>query len=1131
MAVDKNTVTKDAAKFAAKGQFDKAIAEWKKLVKENPDDASIYNTIGDLCLKKDAKADAVDAYKTAADLLASDGFSSKATALYKKILNIDPKKIEVHLALADLNAEKGLTGNALESYKVVVDHYILNNQMTEALGIYQKMADLNPSNIAFRLKLADMYAKASMKQEATKTYLEAADVQIEKGANQEARQIFEKILAIDPGNKQVYYKAGIVYYKEGKFVEACKAFKPAMEADPSNQELLETYLDALSKAGRSAEAEDIYKKLLSQDPGRIDLREKLFQIYFTKKDFSKALQEASFIVDVRLQNNEAEAAELFLKELVAAAPKFAAARLKLAELYVTLELPSEAGKEFIKAADIHIAEGKPEDAKEVLTRALDISPDLPEAVQRLANLAPPSAPEPEAAIPMPEPVPEPGIEEPIVPAQVVPEPAPVVVEAAPVIAAVVAPPEPAPVAEVAPPPVEVPSPEPVAAAQPTEEDLVIAKEFTEIDVLIKYGLTPKAMEHLEGMAKKHPDNPQVRIRLRNLYGDIGNMGKAAAHAIVLADIYTKLGQPDKGETELRSALEMDPNNKEIRALLGMTVQEEPAAPAVAEIPVVEEAAVFKPSSLEPVREEAAPPPHEMPSLEMPSGIELAPAQEEIPATGPDLNGEIQFDGLDTTLPSLKEAVPEQPVAAAPVEAEKPTAPPVREKQPAEIKQPTPRQEAPPQPPVEQIDLGEVWAEAEFYFQQGLFDEARKHYDKILEHTPTDERVLARIHEISREQEDTQEFSKLAEAVEGLEGMVPAEMGGADVAMSTSVSDDEAVRMLMEEIQSLKQKPPVPPPPPVAEPVAPPARKKTPPKAPPPAVEPSAPPAARKAPLSAAEPSAPPPVQKAPLKAPAPPVAPEPVRAVKPPVPVARPSDDEDFFDLGAELRDDEEQIAAPKKEAASDDFFDLAAELRDDLGSISVPGHSGVTAEEQSLDDIFEDFKKGVKQQEVKQDLDTHYNLGVAYKELGLLDDAIAEFIVTPEGEPKFIQSRHMLGLCYMETDEYHKAIAEIRNALNYSESLGGDKEERIGMHYDLGLAYQGAGNVAEALKEFQHVHDQDPEYRDTVAKLKELRKGGFISLDQLKDDIEKEISSKFLEEGERIEREEKTRKNEKVRK
>ncbi len=85
-------------------------------------------------------------------------------------------------------------------------------------------------------------------------------------------------------------------------------------------------------------------------------------------------------------------------------------------------------------------------------------------------------------------------------------------------------------------------------------------------------------------------------------------------------------------------------------------------------------------------------------------------------------------------------------------------------------------------------------------------------------------------------------------------------------------------------------------------------------------------------------------------------------------------------------------------------------------------------------------------------------------------------------------------------------------------------------MHYDLGLAFQGAGDRDGALSQFQKVAEIDPGYRDAAAKVKELQQGGLISLEQLKDDIEREISSKFIEEGERIEREEKIRKNEKVR-
>jgi tetratricopeptide (TPR) repeat protein len=386
MAIDKQTIMREAQKFIAKGQYDKAIAEWKKLLRESPNDPNIYNTIGDLCLKKNAKAEAVDAYKRAADLLAEDGFTSKAIALYKKVLNIDPKKIEVHLALGNLNAEKGLTGNALESYKIVADHFTHQKDTVKSLGIYQKMADLNPSNIAFRIKLGDMYSKQKMTAEAAKAYLDAADVHISKEAFKDARQLFEKVLAIDPDNRAVYYKAGIVYLKEGKFSEACKALKPAFEKEPANRELADTYLEALTKAGRENDAEQVIRKILAEDATRTELNDKLYLVYIGKKDYDKALEVASSLADASVEKGEHGRAVEILKSFVAACPHFSPGRQKLGELYVSLHREQDAAATFLQTAEILADEGDQEGAKAVLYRTLEIDPAMAEARELLGRM-------------------------------------------------------------------------------------------------------------------------------------------------------------------------------------------------------------------------------------------------------------------------------------------------------------------------------------------------------------------------------------------------------------------------------------------------------------------------------------------------------------------------------------------------------------------------------------------------------------------------------------------------------------------------------------------------------------------------------------------------------------------------
>jgi tetratricopeptide (TPR) repeat protein len=1073
MAVDRNTVIKEAQKFAGKGQFDKAIAEWRKLVKESPNDATLFNTIGDLCLKKNSKAEAVDAYKRAADLLAEDGFTSKAIALYKKVLNIDPDKVEVHLALGDMNADKGLTGNALESYKVVADHYKKKNDMPKALGIYQKMADLSPANVAFRMKLADMYLKEGMRKEGVKAYLDAADQHVSKEAFQEARQMFEKVLAVEPDNKAVYHKAGIVYFKEGKFVEACKALKPAFENDPENQELIDLYLEALTKAGRAEDAGEVYKKLLTLDPSRLDLREKLYQIHLSKKDYDKALKQAVALAEHKAETVDFTGAAEILKGFIAVAHDPVAGASALAELFSRLGRSSEGARELVQAADALIARGSTDDAREVLAKAGILAPDLYEVKERLSGL---SAAPAEAKGPVPPPAQEFTVEEPAT-----------VLEELPVTA-----------------------PQPVMEAPVEEEDHSIVEALTEVDVLIKYGLGAKAVEQLEGAIRAFPENPKLRARLLDLYREQKNTGKAVVQALMLAELYEKLGREQESRSVLQAALELAPGNVQIMAKLGVgAVVEEPEV-----IETIEE-----PESIEMIPE--------VPDLAVPDLDLETPAEEIVDEL------HIPGAGLDEEGPS-HEAPPavEPPAAArsrrAPVEPEEAEEVSFGDEmlfEEAEEEAP-----APVQAHIAETDTAELWSEAEFYFQQGLFDEARKHYERILELKPGDRRAMDRVVEITREKEEYQEFSRLADAVEGLESIVDAGSGATeDIVTATDV---DSVKSLMQEITEMRK----------GKKAAPAAKKPA--KAPKPAdetaefeesfadiareIKGAAAPKAKKAPERADESSE---FEESfadiarEIKGAAAP------KAKEAPERVDESSEfEESFADIAREIKG----AKAPKAPSlppaeqedsgASGDFFDLAAELRDEL-STAPAQKTPAASHDQSLDEIFEEFKKGVEDHEKKEDEDTHYNLGVAYREMGLLDDAVSEFNMTNEGEPKFIQSRYMLGLCYLEKGDYETAILEIQNALGYSYSFGEASEERVGMHYDLGLAFQGVGNNPSSLEEFQKVFAIDPSYRDVATKVQELQQGDFISLEAIKEDIEKEISFKFLEEGARIEREEKTKK------
>ena len=101
VSVDRTKVLEAAQKHLAKGAFDKAIAEFQKLVKADPKDVRTWLKIGDLQDKVGQKKEAIETYARVADQYAQQGFFLKAVAVFKQILKLDPTRLDVQLRLAE----------------------------------------------------------------------------------------------------------------------------------------------------------------------------------------------------------------------------------------------------------------------------------------------------------------------------------------------------------------------------------------------------------------------------------------------------------------------------------------------------------------------------------------------------------------------------------------------------------------------------------------------------------------------------------------------------------------------------------------------------------------------------------------------------------------------------------------------------------------------------------------------------------------------------------------------------------------------------------------------------------------------------------------------------------------------
>ncbi len=166
------------------------------------------------------------------------------------------------------------------------------------------------------------------------------------------------------------------------------------------------------------------------------------------------------------------------------------------------------------------------------------------------------------------------------------------------------------------------------------------------------------------------------------------------------------------------------------------------------------------------------------------------------------------------------------------------------------------------------------------------------------------------------------------------------------------------------------------------------------------------------------------------------------------------------------------------------EFFNFADELHTELRRDVevVPPEEG---REVSLEEIFRDFKKGVEQQLSPEDFETHYNLGIAYKEMGLTDEAIGEFQLAAKDPLHAVECCAMLGLCFLEKGLPQLAVKWYRKGL---ETIGIKEDDRLGIQYALAGVQEQIGDREAAYRTYLEIFGASAGYRDVQERLKELR-------------------------------------------
>ncbi|HEX6202315.1 MAG TPA: tetratricopeptide repeat protein, partial [Thermoanaerobaculia bacterium] len=255
MALQREQVVRNAEKLASRGRIDAAIREYRKVLAEAPDDVATLNRVGDLYARADRNDDAIKLYTQIAESYTEEGFFVKAIAIYKKIIKLDPTRLEIYEKLASLYHRQGLLNEARTQYQVLADYYLKHDNTTSAIAIYERMAEVDPQDPSLRVKLADLYLDLKLPEKALGEYRSIAETMLAAGHPGEAEQVYRRALDVDASNIGFITDAVLKLREAGQVAPAARLLAEATARNPEAAKVARLVGMAAPAAGEAAAEE------------------------------------------------------------------------------------------------------------------------------------------------------------------------------------------------------------------------------------------------------------------------------------------------------------------------------------------------------------------------------------------------------------------------------------------------------------------------------------------------------------------------------------------------------------------------------------------------------------------------------------------------------------------------------------------------------------------------------------------------------------------------------------------------------------------------------------------------------------------------------------------------------------
>lgn len=260
--LNKEKILEQAKAFADEGKTERAILEYEKVLEVDAHDLRVKARVAELYVKCKKPAEAIKLFQEVAHSYTQDGFYLKAITVYKNMLRLNPSLMEVNQRLAELYEKMELKDDALRQYDILASTCERRGDSEKVREIRERMVRIDPKNYAARVKLAELYQMRAETDKALDQYEEMVGLLGSKPEEERKRiDLYERVLHHRPDRLLMFRELVKLYFRLNEKKKALRWLEQKKDVTPFDPELLRMQADCYVEQKQLEPARQAYYAL------------------------------------------------------------------------------------------------------------------------------------------------------------------------------------------------------------------------------------------------------------------------------------------------------------------------------------------------------------------------------------------------------------------------------------------------------------------------------------------------------------------------------------------------------------------------------------------------------------------------------------------------------------------------------------------------------------------------------------------------------------------------------------------------------------------------------------------------------------------------------------------------------